>query len=73
MQQRSVLHCCGSLEVLLWHPPHCNGPRLHKVLQRHVVNALGAQDDVGACVEDELDALLGDVILQGSVTWHAQA
>mmetsp|Transcript_20066 Transcript_20066/g.60641 ORF Transcript_20066/g.60641 Transcript_20066/m.60641 type:complete len:412 (-) Transcript_20066:569-1804(-) len=47
-------------EIILGHPPHSDGARLHEVLQRHVVDPLGCQNHVGASRQDLLDALGGD-------------
>lgn len=38
-------------EIFLWHPPACNDARLHKVLQRHVVDALSGEHHVRARVQ----------------------
>ena len=35
-------------EVVLGDSPHGDGARLHKVLERHVIDALGRQDDICA-------------------------
>lgn len=54
---------CCLLEIVLGDPPACDRPRLHKVLERRVVDALCRQDDVGARCKDLLDALARDVKL----------
>jgi hypothetical protein len=46
---------------------HGNSAGLDEVLERVVVDALGGQDDVGAGLEDHLDALLGDVVLAADI------
>ena len=51
------------LHVILGYTPHSQAACLHKVFKCHVINALGGEDDVGACIQDLLDALLGDVEL----------
>lgn len=48
-------------EVLLGHSSAGNDAGLHKVLERHVVNALGGEHHVGTCIEHLLDALFGNV------------
>mmetsp|Transcript_12046 Transcript_12046/g.36584 ORF Transcript_12046/g.36584 Transcript_12046/m.36584 type:complete len:316 (-) Transcript_12046:298-1245(-) len=50
-------------EVVLGDPPARDGASLHKVLEGHVVNPLGGENDVGPCGEDLLDPLLRDVAL----------
>lgn len=40
--------CLGdAFEVPLENPSHCHGSDIHKVLQTHVINATGGQDNVG--------------------------
>ena len=50
-------------EVVLGHAAAGDGAAVDKVLERHVVDALGAQDDVGARVQHHLDAPRRDVQL----------
>ena len=51
------------LHVRLGHTPDRHCANVHKVLEARVVNALGREDNVGACFQDLLDPLLGDVRL----------
>mmetsp|Transcript_38496 Transcript_38496/g.98440 ORF Transcript_38496/g.98440 Transcript_38496/m.98440 type:complete len:200 (-) Transcript_38496:773-1372(-) len=53
----------NAAQVFLGDAPARNHAPLHKVLQAHVVNALGSQHHVGARCQHLLDALLGDVAL----------
>ena len=50
-----------SPEIFLGYSSTRNSPCLNKVFQRHVINALGCQDDIGTSRQDLLDPLLGDV------------
>lgn len=50
-------------EVFLGDAPTGDSPSFNKVLQAHVIDALGREDDVGPRIEDALYALFGDVAL----------
>lgn len=52
-----------ALEVLLVAAAGSNGPSLDEVLEAKVVDSLRGKDDIGSCVNDLLDTLLGDVHL----------
>lgn len=60
--------CClgNAFEVLLENPPHCHGSYIQKVLKTHVINATGGQDHRGACCQNLLDPLLGDIRFPGA-------
>mmetsp|Transcript_45445 Transcript_45445/g.119381 ORF Transcript_45445/g.119381 Transcript_45445/m.119381 type:complete len:205 (+) Transcript_45445:852-1466(+) len=51
------------LEVLLLDAAHGERAGLDEVLDRHVVDALGREHHVGACIEQQLDAVARDVRL----------
>ena len=56
--QRAARELGDAAQVLLLAAAHRDGARLDKVLEGHVVDALGREDDVGARAQDEVDALL---------------
>mmetsp|Transcript_16557 Transcript_16557/g.35515 ORF Transcript_16557/g.35515 Transcript_16557/m.35515 type:complete len:446 (-) Transcript_16557:361-1698(-) len=60
---RAACELGNAAEVLLLAPAQGDASALDKVLEGHVVDALRRQDDVGARVDQQLDALLGNVCL----------
>ena len=48
-------------QVFLRHSSACNDACLYKVLQGHVIDALGCEHNICACIQHLLDPLLGDV------------
>lgn len=57
--------CClgDAFKIPLQNPSHCHGPHVYKVLEAHVVDTAGGEDNVSAGCQDFLDPLLGDVRL----------
>lgn len=60
--------CClgNAFEVPLEHPSHCHSSYIHKVLETHVIDATGGEDNVGARCQNLLNPLLGDVRFSGA-------